>query len=100
MEEPQIIPDSSDIMAKALEITKLGSNSGIIDAKQNGRALTISTAIPVTITNITIQNGKAPVNDDKGGGIKIDKSGAIVNLGTGVKVIRNEKREQINILDT
>ena len=90
LEEPQVIPDSSDIMAKALEITKLGSNSGIIDAKQNGRALTISTVVPVTITNITIQNGKAPNDDDKGGGIKINKSGAIVNLGTGVKVIKNE----------
>nr|WP_318661120.1 hypothetical protein [uncultured Treponema sp.] len=90
LEEPQVIPDSSDIMAKALEITKLGSNSGIIDAKQNGRALTISTVVPVTITNITIQNGKAPNDDDEGGGIIINKSGAIVNLGTGVKVIKNE----------
>ena len=93
--EVQEIPsDLTKSMADSLTI-KGTSGTSMIDANNNGSALTISTEVPVKIVNFTIKNGKT---DSKGGGIYIDEKKADVTLGDGtvsggVLITANEAQE-------
>ncbi|MBR5096666.1 MAG: hypothetical protein IK094_06115, partial [Treponema sp.] len=88
----QEIPNDSTNV-KATSITLTGTNSATINGGSQGSALTISKAIPVTITNLTITggsgtsmtvSGSAQVN---GGGINL--SAGTLKLADGAKVYGN-----------
>lgn len=93
--EVQEIPsDFTKSMADFLTI-KGTSSTSMIDANNNGPALTISTEVPVKIVNFTIKNGKT---DSRGGGIYIDEKKADVTLGDGtvgggVLITANEAKD-------
>ena len=81
----QEIP-ASVTTAKARSITiqgRTGSGTDKINGNNEGTALTIKTAVPVTIENLTITGGKNASGN--GGGIYI-ASGSNVTLGTGALV--------------
>ena len=82
----QTIPDALTTEAggtyKAKSLVIKGAGAGAkINGNNEGTALTIRTAVPVTIKNITITGGKAT----NGGGIYMG-SGTKVTLGTGTLV--------------
>lgn len=93
--EVQEIPsDFTKSMADSLTI-KGTSGTSMIDANNNGPALTISTEVPVKIVNFTIKSGKT---DSRGGGIYIDEKKADVTLGDGtvgggVLITANEAKD-------
>lgn len=93
--EVQEIPsDFTKSMADFLTI-KGTSGTLMIDANNNGPALTISTEVPVKIVNFTIKNGKT---DSRDGGIYIDEKKADVTLGDGtvgggVLITANEAKD-------
>ena len=86
----QNIPnDSTNI--KATSIALAGTNSATIDGGGKGSALTISKAIPVTITSLKITGGTGTVDTGtktNGGGIYI--TAGTVNLDSGAKVYSNK----------
>lgn len=93
--EVQEIPsDFTKSMADSLTI-KGTSGTSMIDAKNNGTALTISTEVPIKIVNFTIKNGKT---NSRGGGIYIDEKKVDVTLGDGtvgggVLITANEAKD-------
>lgn len=78
----QNIPnDSTNVKATSIALT--GTNSATINGNSKGTALTVSKAIPVTITNLKITGGSAT----NGGGINI--AAGTVKLGAGAVVTGN-----------
>ena len=70
----------------ALSLTLNGTNtSASLNGNNSGTALTVSTAVPVIIKNLTITGGNA----SNGGGIYIN-NGANVTLSSGAKVSGNK----------
>jgi len=71
-------------IAKELVISGRPGSSATIDAQGSGPALTIDSAVPVTLKNITIKNGQA----EKGAAILM-KSGSELTLLSGTKITGN-----------
>lgn len=78
----QSIPNDTSV--KASSITLSGTNSATINANSKGSALTISKAVPVTITNIKITGGSAT----NGGGLYV--GAGTVKLGAGAVITGNK----------
>ncbi|MBQ6781072.1 MAG: hypothetical protein IJP62_07530 [Treponema sp.] len=77
------------MLSGTASVTIVGVNDGIIDGNEAGTALTINLTVPVTIKNLTIQNGKTSSNN--GAGILI--TGAPVNLTLDSCVVKNNSVE-------
>ena len=76
----------SSVKAASLSIEgRTGSDTDILDGNSNGTVLKISTAVPVTLKNIKITNGKY----DMGGGVLVNNTDASVTLGAGAVVTGN-----------
>ncbi len=71
-------------IAKELVISGRPGSSATIDAQGTGPALTIDSAIPITLKNITIKNGQA----EKGGAVFV-KTGSQLTLISGTKLTGN-----------
>lgn len=70
--------------ASSIEISGIGNTPSVLDGNKTGTVLKVDSAVPVTLKNIRITNGKAESGSPtsgKGGGIYI-ASGASVTLGT------------------
>lgn len=84
--------DNPITLTKDSNIIKLsltGTNSGTLDGgfsatAGNGTTLTINTAVPITITNLTIQNGYQAQGN--GGGICISNANADVTISTNTTI--------------
>ncbi len=70
--------------AKELTISARPGATATLDARDNGPALTIDTAVPVIIKNITIKNGSA-----ENGGAVLMKDGTELTLGNGAVLTQN-----------
>ena len=74
---------------------KTGGTTAVLDGNNNGTVLTINTAVPVTLKNITIQNGYAEGDENfeaetsKGGGLYIS-SGSNVTIDIGTEICSNK----------
>lgn len=76
----------SSVKAASLSIEgRTGSDTDILDGNSNGTVLKISTAVPVTLKNIKITNGKY----DMGGGVLVNNTDASLTLGAGAVVTGN-----------
>ena len=83
---------SAITMSEATSLAITGSDgSDSLDAGGSGTTLTIGTAVPVTITNLTITGGDNTEGEGKGGGIYIAE-GATVKLGDGAVVSGNSAK--------
>ena len=75
----------STIDSKAQKIYLKGEEDVALDGENTAAPLKVFTTVPVEITNLKIQNGKA----DEGGGLCI-LTGSNVTLGSGVEICNNE----------
>ncbi len=76
-------------IAKELVISGRPGSSATIDAQGSGPALTIDTAVPIILKNITITNGNA-----ENGGAVLIKEGAELTLAGGTKLTGNSASEK------
>ncbi|MBP5444523.1 MAG: leucine-rich repeat protein [Treponema sp.] len=74
---------SSNLDGKAAGLTLTGDDNGILDGGGSVRVLEINTVVPVTITKLTIQNGRTSGN---GGGIYNTGN---LSIGDGVTMQSN-----------
>ena len=79
----QTLSEVSSTYATSITIQKKTgeSDNGVLDANNSGTALTIENSVPVTITNITIQNASQT-------GLHIG-TGTSVTIATGTKITGN-----------
>lgn len=79
--------------ARSVTISGFGDDAtidrGATVAQTNGYALKISSAVPVTLTKVTVTGGH---NSENGGGIIVEQ-GATLCLGKGTKVIGNKTED-------
>lgn len=94
-----------DIQARSITIIGINNlqNNGIprdaIAGTSTASAVIINTAVPVTFKKIKIQDGNTnnTVNDtNRGGGIDIEKNGAVVNLESDVYICSNYATKDSN----
>lgn len=85
--------ESGKNYARSVTISGYGDgatiNRGATAAQTNGYALKISSAVPVTLTKVTVTGAH---NSDNGGGIIVEQ-GATLCLGKGTKVIGNKTED-------
>lgn len=82
-DESEVVPSTLTTSHAASLTIQGGIDSfptGIIDGGESVTALAIQTAVPVTIKEITIQNGDGEFSDYSGGGLFIDSAATVTVL--------------------